>query len=602
MTTPEVAQKPVEIFISYSRKDLVFLQELRASLKVFENEHGVRIWSDGNLTPGVEWEEELYAQFNAAHIILLLVSPNFFSSDYCYHRELPAALKRHDEGTARVIPVIIQSVPWKYARLARLMVLPKEGRPVELWEHRNEAYENIGESLYALFDEIAHEMAPHDSSAVTLPEILPPADPAQPAPTKGAWRDVAAPAGTAANHKSSAADSSPLIVPPLTDSPTTTNMPVLPATPRAAVSDSPAATRRFVVPEVCLCLLTPGRREKLQTLRKWCREPQDPLFAGPAARLVECPSLDEALTRIRQRPQETILLLDGFEPGAPQLEEVVRPAGDTPRLEVIINSPEWEQFAAQRASASILQTVRTVTDDKMLIECLRKALLRVRTRQLATARVIRTKSEFADYFALRYTVWNSLGYLASHKISTDPAWELDYTDRMSLPFGLFAKADGKLLGAARLVRGFGEEYPQHVQVIGEMLREQGAELLERNFQYPANRPQLPFDVLQEFKDFQTYYHKLVRRGVAKAEVSRVIVDPAWQRLGLGEVIVDTLCSFGRAHSFQVLFLACHSKHAEFYRRCGFSAIPGVTGDHFLTYKVPCLAMERELFAAGELAG
>jgi GNAT superfamily N-acetyltransferase len=317
--------------------------------------------------------------------------------------------------------------------------------------------------------------------------------------------------------------------------------------------------------------------------------------------LVECPSLEDAVARLRQRPQETILLLDGFEPDSPQLEEVMRPAGNEPRFEVIINSPEWEQFAAQRPSASIMQTARTVTSDDMLLECLRKALLRVRTRQVATARIIKTKSEFAEYFALRYQVWNSLGYLAPHKVWPQPAWELDYTDRMSLPFGLFAKADGKLLGAARLVRGFGEEYPQHVNVIGEMLREQGAEVLERNFRYPANRPNLPFDVLQEFKDFQSYYHKLVRRGVAKAEVSRVIVAPDWQRLGLGEVIVDTLCSFARAHSFQVLFLACHVKHAEFYQRCGFSAIPGVTGDHFLTYQVPCLAMERELFAAGELA-
>ena len=38
MTMPVVARKPVEIFISYSRKDRHYLEELHKQLKVYDRE------------------------------------------------------------------------------------------------------------------------------------------------------------------------------------------------------------------------------------------------------------------------------------------------------------------------------------------------------------------------------------------------------------------------------------------------------------------------------------------------------------------------------------------------------------------------------------
>ena len=623
-TMTGVSQQPIEIFISYSRKDLPFLEDLRRSLKVFENEHGVRIWHDGNLTPGEDWEAELYERFAAAHIILLLVSPNFFSSDYCMKRELPEALRRHENKTARVVPVIVQAVNWKYSKLVKLMVLPKNGRPVEMWEHQAEAYENIGESLFPLFGEIERELADHQNEAARQTANV---DSGQQGPVRSISVKEQ---GFGVQDEVSRVTPNKRVnveIAPLAD------IPVLPLNPRpfaetgtpAKVPDykSPSdcrsptqindgspelfsglasAVQSLIIPEVLFCVLHPDRysREKLQRLRKWCFDPKDRLFPGRAATLRECSSLEEVVAQLRQRETGTILLLDGFEPHSPQLDELLTPSDVKCQYEVIINSPEWEQFAAQRPSASIMQSGRHVTSEEMLFETLRKVVLKVRTRHVATARVIRTKEEFADYFALRYKVWEELGYLSPQKVSPDVPLELDFTDRMSLPFGLFSKADGSLLGAARLVRGFGEEYPQTAKLIEELVKDNSSKVLETNLRYPSNQRQLPFDVLQEFNEFQNYYQKLVKRRVTKAEVSRVIVAPDWQQLGLGEVIVDTLCSFAKVHSFQVLFLACHEKHREFYRRCGFEVIPGVTGDHFLSYKVPCLAMERELLPTDDL--
>ena len=77
---PVVSRKPVEIFISYSRADLVYLEELCKYLKVFRDL--IKVWYDGNLKPGDEWEPVLLEQFHSAQIVLLLVSADFIASDY----------------------------------------------------------------------------------------------------------------------------------------------------------------------------------------------------------------------------------------------------------------------------------------------------------------------------------------------------------------------------------------------------------------------------------------------------------------------------------------------------------------------------------------
>ena len=40
------------------------------------------------------------------------------------------AMERHDQGEARVIPIIIRPVDWKSAPFGRLLVLPRGGKPV----------------------------------------------------------------------------------------------------------------------------------------------------------------------------------------------------------------------------------------------------------------------------------------------------------------------------------------------------------------------------------------------------------------------------------------------------------------------------------------
>src|SRR5437868_394570 len=115
---------PLEIFCCYARKDQQFLNDLKDHLMSLERQGLITVWADTDINAGSEWEKEIEKHLNTAQIILLLVSPAFMNSDYCYSKEMKQALERHKQGEARVIPIILRPVYWQGV-LGHLQALPK---------------------------------------------------------------------------------------------------------------------------------------------------------------------------------------------------------------------------------------------------------------------------------------------------------------------------------------------------------------------------------------------------------------------------------------------------------------------------------------------
>ncbi len=139
--------KIIKIFIAYSRKDTDFLNDLRIFLWPLENNQSIKIWYDGEIIPGQVWENEIKQALHTAEIFLLLVSANSLASDYFYNKEVSNALERHHKGESIVIPVILKPSGWRETDLASLQALPQNGKPVTLWNSKDEAYESIYEGL-----------------------------------------------------------------------------------------------------------------------------------------------------------------------------------------------------------------------------------------------------------------------------------------------------------------------------------------------------------------------------------------------------------------------------------------------------------------------
>jgi TIR domain len=95
----------INILFCYAREDELFLNQLKAHLKPLQRRGLIEVWHDRDISAGMEWEREISQHLNTAQIILLLISPDFMNSDYCYGVEMKRALERHERKEAQVIPI-----------------------------------------------------------------------------------------------------------------------------------------------------------------------------------------------------------------------------------------------------------------------------------------------------------------------------------------------------------------------------------------------------------------------------------------------------------------------------------------------------------------
>ncbi len=145
---------PTEVFLSYSHKDEKLRQELVKHLNILKHQGLIADWHDRKILPGDEWKDVLDDHLNSAKIILLLVSADFVSSEYCYNVEMKRAMERHRNGDARVIPIILRDVDWKGAPFGSLQALPTDGRPITSphWKNRDEALTTVARGIRSVID------------------------------------------------------------------------------------------------------------------------------------------------------------------------------------------------------------------------------------------------------------------------------------------------------------------------------------------------------------------------------------------------------------------------------------------------------------------
>lgn len=128
------------VFISYSHKDESIKEKLEDHFSALIQRKIVSIWQDRLLLAGSSFDDEIKENINNADIILLLMSSNFMKSKYCSQTELPIALKRHQNGQAVAIGIIVSPCQWKNTPIARYVSLPKDAKPITKHGNRDDAY------------------------------------------------------------------------------------------------------------------------------------------------------------------------------------------------------------------------------------------------------------------------------------------------------------------------------------------------------------------------------------------------------------------------------------------------------------------------------
>lgn len=139
----------MRVFFSCAHADERLRDELAKHLDILESQGLLRGWHEGLIKPGEVWCEAIDAQLLDADVVLLVISADFLSSPLCRDvTERALALQR--AGRVRVIPVLARPCLWDSAPFAFLDPLPKNRRPVTLWENLEEAWDSVARSVRLL--------------------------------------------------------------------------------------------------------------------------------------------------------------------------------------------------------------------------------------------------------------------------------------------------------------------------------------------------------------------------------------------------------------------------------------------------------------------
>jgi hypothetical protein len=127
------------LFICYSHADEAIKDELIKHLAALRRGGFVSYWHDRQIAPGDDWDEQIKQQLNNADIIIPLISSDFLASEYCIETEMVTALRRHESGEARLIPVIIRPCDWQTMSFSKIQALPKDAKAISQWVDKDAA-------------------------------------------------------------------------------------------------------------------------------------------------------------------------------------------------------------------------------------------------------------------------------------------------------------------------------------------------------------------------------------------------------------------------------------------------------------------------------
>lgn len=165
---------PITIFYSYARTDERLRKQLEKHLSLLRQQGIVTEWHDRQVVPGSNWAQEIDHRLSTATIILLLVSPDFLASEYCYSVEMQRALDRHQAGNACVVPILLRPVDLAHAPFAMLQCLPSDGKAVTLWRNRDEAFRDVVEGIRKAIEllQTSKGFFPHSPEQLLAGELL----------------------------------------------------------------------------------------------------------------------------------------------------------------------------------------------------------------------------------------------------------------------------------------------------------------------------------------------------------------------------------------------------------------------------------------------
>lgn len=142
-TPAQPLARAINIFLSYAHEDEDLCSSLVKHMQLLKREGLINEWYNRRISAGAVWADEIKRHFEAADLILLLISADYIASDDCYSSEMLRALQRHQAGTTRVVPIILRPTDWCSAPFGALKSLPLNDKPLTMWPNRDQAFFSV---------------------------------------------------------------------------------------------------------------------------------------------------------------------------------------------------------------------------------------------------------------------------------------------------------------------------------------------------------------------------------------------------------------------------------------------------------------------------
>ncbi|MEO6039802.1 MAG: toll/interleukin-1 receptor domain-containing protein [Saprospiraceae bacterium] len=142
----------VNLYISYNNEDKILKNEFTHHLSSLIRQNKVSVWDDRFVNPGDDWENKIFNYLYSSDIIVLLISHNYIASDFCFSKEMPIAIERSNNDGVFLIPVILNPCDWDSLPIGKIQTLPRNKRPISLWEEKSSAFKEIIDEIHLIVD------------------------------------------------------------------------------------------------------------------------------------------------------------------------------------------------------------------------------------------------------------------------------------------------------------------------------------------------------------------------------------------------------------------------------------------------------------------
>lgn len=156
-----------KIFISYAHSDQKWVDRLRTHINISGYRESIHVWDDRQIAPGEMWQGQLLKAINEAMIAILLISPDYLSSNFIVGEELPALLRRRETEGLIILPILVRACLWHEVEWLRsIQFWPIDAEPLaSLQDHKiDESLAEFSKFVVASFERDTHKQSTEEIS------------------------------------------------------------------------------------------------------------------------------------------------------------------------------------------------------------------------------------------------------------------------------------------------------------------------------------------------------------------------------------------------------------------------------------------------------